>query len=178
MKRSLPMLVTMMLLALPPAVALAADMGHSHGAMGAASLDPLKKLAGEWVGKAGPSGGQAMDATVTYRVTANGSTVMETLFPGGPQEMVTMYTVDKGSLVLTHYCASGNQPHMTVRKGTAANELVFDFAGGSNINAAKDQFMHNAKMVFVDDDHLRSEWTDWKDGKKAETMVFELERKK
>ena len=178
MKRAFPMLVTMVLAAFPFGAALGAEMGHTHAAMGASALDPLKKLAGEWVGKAGPSGGQMMDATVTYRVTANGSAVMETLFPGASEEMVTMYTVDKGGLVLTHYCAAGNQPRMMARKSAAANELVFDFAGGANINPARDQFMHNAKLVFVDDDRLRSEWTDWKNGKKTQTMVFELERKK
>jgi hypothetical protein len=178
MKRIPRILVTMVMAAIPFAVALAGEMGHTHAAAGASALDPLKQLAGDWVGKAGPSGGQMMDVTVTYRVTANGSTVMETLFPGGPEEMVTMYTMDKGGLTLTHYCAAGNQPRMKARKGAAANELVFDFAGGANINPAKDQFMHNARLVFVDDDHLRSEWTDWKDGRKMQTMVFELERKK
>lgn len=160
-------------------LAIADEMDHAKSqTFSPPALEPLKKLAGTWTGKAGPGGGQAMDATVTYRVTASGSAVEETLFPGTPMEMISMYTVEKGGLTLTHYCASGNQPRMRAKSGGARNELAFDFAGGANIDPAKDQFMHNAKMVFVDDDHLHSEWTDWKDGKFAETMVFELTRQK
>lgn len=159
--------------------ALAAEMQHAHagGAFAPPALEPLKKLAGTWTGKAG-TGDQKMDATVTYKVTANGSAVMETLFPDTDHEMVTMYTVDKGALVLTHYCAAGNQPHMRARKGKAANELVFDFAGGVNIDPDRDHYMHDAKMVFVDDDHLHSEWTDWSGGRTGPTRVFELTRQK
>ena len=177
MKRAFLVLFTLSLTCLPLGLAVAAEMEHQHMAMGPSALDRLEKLEGEWVGKAGP-GEQKVDATVTYHVTANGSAVMETLFPGTPHEMVTMYTVDKGGLVMTHYCAAGNQPHMRAHKGAAADELVFEFAGGANINPARDQFMHNASFKFVDADHLRSEWADWKDGKQAQVMVFELERKK
>jgi hypothetical protein len=135
----------------------------------------MKRLAGTWVGKAG-SGEQSMDATVTYRVTANGSAVAETLFPGTGHEMVTMYTVEKGAIVLTHYCAAGNQPRMRARAGGADRELVFDFAGGAGIDPRKDSFMHDARFVFVDDDHLRSEWRDWDGGKPGALRVFTLAR--
>jgi len=162
---------------LPPALAIAGEMDHQHAAAGSSALDPVKKLAGEWVGKAG-HGDEKMDATVTYRVTAGGSAVIETQFPGSEHEMVTLYTVEKGALMLTHYCAIGNQPRMKARKSGAANELVFDFAGGAGINPGKDQFMHDAKLTFVDDDHLRCEWSNWKGGKQADAALFELERKK
>jgi hypothetical protein len=176
MKRPL-VLLALALLVVPAAVACAAEMEHQHMAKASPVLDPLKKLEGTWVGKAGPAE-QQMDATVVYKVTAAGSAVMETLFPGTPMEMVTMYTAEKGDLVLTHYCAAGNQPRMKARKGGPANELVFEFTGGANIVPAKDQFMHDARLVFVDDDHLRSEWTDWNGGKPAKTMVFEMARQK
>lgn len=158
-------------------LALAQGMEHHAASSSPSALEPLRKLAGTWTGTAG-SGEQKMDATVTYKVTANGSAVMETLFPGTEHEMVTMYTTEKGALVLTHYCAAGNQPHMKARKGAAANELVFDFAGGANIDPKKDMFMHDAKLVFVDDDHLRSEWRDWNAGKPGALRTFDLTRRK
>ena len=119
-----------------------------------------------------------MDATVTYRVTAAGSAVVETLFPGTPHEMVTMYTLDRGTLVLTHYCAMRNQPHMRARPGAAPNEVVFDFAGGANIDPKQDTFMHDARFVFVDADHVRGEWTGWSAGKPTGKTVFDMERKR
>jgi len=46
---------------------------------------------------------------VTYRVASAGSVVQETLFPGTPHEMISMYHLVDGELVLTHYCAMANQ---------------------------------------------------------------------
>ena len=157
--------------------AIAQETHHWGGAGTPAALAPLAKLEGTWIGKAG-DGTHEMDATVTYKVTANGSAVIETLFPGTDHEMVTMYTVDKGTLVLTHYCSAGNQPHMKARAGGDGKEITFDFAGGANINPSKDQFMHDARMVFVDDDHLRTEWGDWNGGKASVRRTFELTRQK
>jgi hypothetical protein len=158
---------------LPIASATAAGMEH-----GAAAFERLKALEGEWSGTAGEPGGETMDATVTYHVTADGSAVMETLLPGTPHEMVTMYTLDRGAVVLTHYCAMHNQPHMRARKGGDPDELVFDFAGGANIDPKRDTFMHDAKLVFVDPDHIRGEWTGWSGGKPKGTTVFEMGRKR
>jgi hypothetical protein len=167
--------LTALVLSFLAPTAMAAHEGHDASAPSA--LDPLKKLEGEWVGKAGASGGPMGETSVTYRVTAAGSAVIETQFPGSNHEMVTVYTVEGGQLALTHYCAAGNQPRMKQRKGTAANELVFDYTGGPGINVKADMHMHAAKMTFVDDDHIRCEWTAYEKGKVGHVMTFELERK-
>jgi hypothetical protein len=155
-----------------------AETGRRPAADGAALFERLKALEGEWTGQAGPAAGEKIDATVTYRTTAAGSAVMETLFPGTPHEMVTMYTLDRGVVVLTHYCAMRNQPRMRGRPGPAPNEAIFDFAGGANLDPKKDTFMHDARIVFVDADHVHAEWTGWQGGRPAEKKVFELERRK
>ena len=46
------------------------------------------------------------------RTTGGGSAVTETLFPGTAHEMMSVYHMDGDDLVLTHYCAGGNQPRM------------------------------------------------------------------
>ena len=179
MKRAFCSLVSLALAAFVfSAFAPAGVAGHDdHAAMKPSALDRLKMLEGEWVGKAG-AGEHKTDATVVYHVTGAGSAVMETLFPGGKEEMVTLYTVEGGQLALTHYCAAGNQPRMKARKGSAPNELVFDYAGGPGINPKTDMHMHAAKITFVDDDHIQSEWTAYEKGKVSHVMTFELERKK
>src|SRR5260221_14638225 len=91
------------------------------------SIDPLKQLEGEWSGKAGHGGEETIDATVIYRATANGTAVMETLFPGTPHEMVSMYTASGKHIALDHYCSMGNQPRMMSRATTADGEIRFDF---------------------------------------------------
>src|SRR5690349_8537960 len=54
-----------------------------------AAFERVSALAGDWAladaGAAGP-------VTATYRVTGAGSAVIETLFPGAPEEMVSVYT--------------------------------------------------------------------------------------
>src|SRR6058998_1207043 len=74
-------------------------------------LERLKKLAGTWV--AADKDGKPTDQVVSVvRVTAAGSAVHETLFPGQPHEMVSLYHTDGADLVMTHYCSLGNQPRM------------------------------------------------------------------
>jgi hypothetical protein len=147
-------------------VALAADTTAER-------FDNLKALAGDWT----MSGGDGSVA-VTYRVTAGGSAVVETLFPGAPHEMVTIYTVDNGDLVLTHYCAEGNQPHMKAVKGGDAGAIDFKFVGGGNMKSDKDGHMHEAVFTFEDKDHVKATWVYFKDGKAGENQEFTLVRLK
>lgn len=136
-------------------------------------LERFKQLAGEWVGKEGEKG---PDVRVTYRVTANGNAVMETIAPGTGHEMVTLIHPDGDALVLTHYCILGNQPHM---KATLdGNTYKFDFVSGTNMKSENDMHMHSAAYTFVDDDTLHTTWTMYQDGKKTHTAVFDLKRKK
>src|SRR5690348_2757738 len=74
----------------------------------AACFERLKSLAGDWMGK-GP-GGQEI-TMLRFRVTAGGSALEETEFPGTDHEMVTVFHMDGDRLALTHYCHLGNQPH-------------------------------------------------------------------
>jgi len=160
----------------PAPVALAQ---HDHGTTAAkapnASFEKLKSLEGTWTGKAGPKGGEASEATVTYKLTGGGSALVETLFPGTPHEMVTVYTADGAELRLTHYCAAGNQPSMKLAS-VDGNTMRFDFVSGTNMKPS-DMHMHAAAITIVDPNHVVSEWTAWRDGKPAEVMVFELGRK-
>ncbi len=138
-------------------------------------LDIIKKLAGDWVevGEDGTPTGKE----VSYRVTAGGSAVEETLFAGTDHEMITVYYLDGGDLALTHYCVLGNQPHMKAEKQTDPRKLVFKCAGGTNLKSENDEHMHRATIVWQDDGHIRSEWQEFKDGKNVMTAAFNLARK-
>jgi hypothetical protein len=143
-------------------------------------LDRLKALEGTWTGIAAwDEGGQkgTGDVTVVYKVTAAGSAVQEVLFPGTPHEMVTMYHMDGGDLVLTHYCAAGNQPRMKLQETKDPNVLSFSFAGGSNMKES-DRHMHAAKITLGDAGHVKGVWTSVQDGKSVGEASFDLTRKK
>ena len=176
MKKHLPkMIIALVFCGLAAATAFAAEPAKAVTAQEAFAL--LKGLAGEWQGKAmdkekGPA------ISVTYRVTANGSVVMETLFPGTDHEMITMYHLDHGRLVLTHYCAMGNQPRMELDPASNAGRLVFSFAGGTNLDAGQDMHMHQGRIGLVAADRLENEWDTFSGGEKIDTKKFFLERKK
>jgi len=104
--------------------------------------------------------------------------VVETLFPGTEHEMMTAYHLNGDQLMLTHYCAAGNQPKMTLDKSSTSSQLVFAFAGGTNLNADKDNHMHSGRIKFIDGDHLEAEWDSYQSGKPAGTHKFFLSRKK
>jgi hypothetical protein len=149
-----------------------------------AAFDSLKSLAGEWEGAAGikkeaaDKKPEAPPQTVTYRVVSNGNVVMETLFGGTSHEMITMYHLDGEDLVLTHYCAAGNQPKMKLdTEKSTDRDLRFSFAGGTNITA-EGFHMHEGRLMLRDADHIESEWAGQQGGKPGHTAGFKLTRKK
>ena len=92
--------------------------------------------------------------------------------------MVTVYHRDVDQLMLTHYCHVGNQPRMRTKGVDDFCELFFDFAGGTNLDPARDTHMHSLRMRFIDADHVHSEWQLYRDGKAAAKYEFDLVRKK
>jgi hypothetical protein len=170
----------LMLIALGTA-ALAEDK-HEHAKAPAAThagLERLKKLAGTWV--AADKDGKPTDQVVSViKVTAGGSAVQETLFPGQPQEMLSVYHQDGADLIMTHYCMLGNQPRMKADPKSPKNQIRFQFAGGTNFDPAKDMHMHEGTLTFIDDDHIEFGGAAWVNGKPAEDhcVTMKLVRKK
>jgi hypothetical protein len=143
------------------------------------ALEKMKKLAGTWVA-AGPDGKPTDQVVSVVKVTAGGSAVHETLFPGQPHEMLSVYHRDGADLVMTHYCMLGNQPRMKADPNSPSNQIIFRFAGGTNLDVAKDKHMHEGTITFVDDDHIEWSGVAWEGGKPAEGTAchFKLIRKK
>lgn len=128
-----------------------------------AGLEKMKKLAGTWVMT--DKDGKATDQVVSViKVTSGGSAVHETLFPGQPMEMISVYTAEGSDLVMTHYCVLGNQPHMKADANSPANQICFKFAGGTNLDPKKDKHMHEATLTLVDDDHIELVGVAWDNG--------------
>lgn len=151
--------------------------GHKESAKNP-GLERFKQLAGEWTGTMSENGIDKHPGTVTYKVTSAGSAVIETMAPGTPHEMVTMFHADGKDLVLTHYCAAGNQPRMRAEVKGDGNKFDFQFFGATNLKSDKDMHMHSAVYTLVDKDTLKADWTLFVDGKKAGMAIFELKRKK
>lgn len=144
-----------------------------------ANFERLKKMAGTWVEI--DKDGKPTDKVVSVvRVTAGGSAVHETTFPGEAMEMVSVYHLDKGELMMTHYCVLGNQPRMKADPASKPNTIRWTFAGGTNLDVSKDMHMHGSVVSFIDDDHIEIVGEAWQDGKPTEDHcgVMKLARKK
>ena len=142
-----------------------------------AAFEQLKQLAGEWQGTAMTKDGPP--AQVRYEIVSNKSAVMETLFPGTDHEMRSVYFIDGGTLVMTHYCAMGNQPHMKLEASASKpTELVFDFTGGTNMDPAKDTHIHSGKITLLDGDHVEAVWTVYQGTQQTGANRLFLTRKK
>lgn len=141
---------------------------------GKAAFERLKTLAGDWEGHIEkPDGPPGM---ASYRVASGGSVVMETLFPGSDHEMISMYYLDGGRLVMTHYCAMANQPRMRLASASDA-ELRFDFDGGTNLDPQTSTHVHSGRLAFVGPDRLEAEWHVYSQGKQSGSNRFFLKRK-
>jgi hypothetical protein len=143
------------------------------------AFEKMKTLEGTWLAADG-DGKPTTKVVSIIKVTAGGSVVHETLFPGQSEEMVSVYTVDGPDLVMTHYCVLGNQPRLKADPKSPANQLRFEFAGGSNLDPAKDKHMHSVTLTIVDDGHIEIKGVGWQDGAPAKDMCCaqKLVRKK
>jgi hypothetical protein len=94
--------------------------------------------------------------------------------------MVSIYTVDGPDLIMTHYCVLGNQPRMKADPKSPTNQIVFQFAGGTNLDPKKDKHMHAAVLTIVSDDLIEVNGTGWENGAPAKEMCcgLKLVRKK
>ena len=170
--RLIPLTVLVLSVVLP-AAARAGDAGKPSAAP---AFERFKSLAGDWVAAEDGEMSKRGDLVARYAVTAGGSAGVETLFPGTPHEMVTVYTAEGPDVVLIHYCVAGNQPRMRAKAPSGAR-VEFAFDGGANIAPASDRHMHSAWVEFVGDDELRSQWTEQAEGKPGMVVKSHLVRK-
>ena len=128
-------------------------------------LERLKKLAGTWV--AADKDGKPTDKVVSViKVTAGGSR--------RPRDAVPRPAAGDGVGLPPGRGRPGDDP--LLRAGQpAADEGRPEvagrtrsgsmFAGGTNLDPAKDMHMHEATLTFVDDDHIEITGVAWEDGK-------------
>jgi hypothetical protein len=135
------------------------------------SFDELKSLDGAWEGKS--ANGEPLQ--VTYRVTSNGSAVMSEI--KGKEDMISMFSLDGDRLVITHYCAAGNQPRMVAGPSPDGKTLTFDYLDATNLAAPDAGHMTRLVLTIPDANHHTEEWI-FTDHGKQEKEVFDLWRKK
>ncbi len=132
----------------------------------------LKALAGRWRARStkGWTGGDLI------RGISRGSAVLfESDFDddadGG---MATLYYLDKGRLLLTHYCEAKNQPTLVATgQSSDGKTVLFTFLSGTGMTSREQGHMDKVLFTFIDNDSYLSQWT-WY-GAGSEKWLEEIE---
>jgi hypothetical protein len=137
---------------------------------GSKAFDQLKSLAGSWSAKT-PDG---HTVEVSNRLTSGGSVLMSEIM--GHEDMITMFHMDGGRLLMTHYCAAGNQPRMVGSLSPDGKTITFNFLDATNLLPSQGGHMERVVFTLIDANHHTEEWQFvGNDGQKQREM-FDLQR--
>ena len=131
----------------------------------ASAFEFLKTLAGDWERGSGDHEHGSSSREASFKVTAAGSSVVETLYAGKPNEMVSIFHMDGNQLLLTHYCALKNAPIMKFEKSDKPGEIRFVFHGGTNFDPKVDTHVHQGVFRIKDKNTVESNFVAFANGK-------------
>jgi hypothetical protein len=88
-----------------------------------------------------------------------------------------MYALDGNSLVMTHYCAGGNQPRMRAEE-LVDGRLEFRSDGVGDFKAPDEPYMGAMTLVLLDADTIEERWTAFNQVEAGHSPAFTLKRVK
>ena len=94
---------------------------------GDAAWSALSHLPGRWALERAPADSGKPPFVVSYALISNGSALVERWGEGSAHETATVFHRDHVDVLLTHYCAQGNQPRLRAAE-VHGGTVVFRFA--------------------------------------------------
>lgn len=131
------------------------------------AFDRLKSLVGHWEGRTTKGRVLAVD----YRLTANGSVLVETWTLSPTRESMTVYHRDGERLLATHYCPIGNQPRLALEPSAGTDTLAFDVESVTNLVDPKTSHQQRFAITFRGADAFDRDETYIEDGKASSEPV-------
>ncbi len=128
----------------------------------------LKNMPGTWEGTS-PEG----PVKVTFKATAGGSSVMSEIL--GKEDMISMFHMDGDRLLLTHYCAMGNQPRMQASISPDGKTITFTYVDATNLSEPDAARMQRMVLTVLDSNHHTEQWVLVDHGKER-SVTFDLHR--
>jgi hypothetical protein len=151
------------------------------------SFAAMKAFAGTWEGSVAVNppmpgmGDENKPIHITLRVTSRGNALVHEMQEANTpldatkyDHPVTMFYLDEGRLLLTHYCDAGNRPRMTGKVSPDGKKVEFefiDYSGGNQYG-----HMYHAVFTAVDSNHHIEEWTYMMPGDKPMHARMDLTR--
>jgi hypothetical protein len=167
-------ILPLILVALATAAAIAQTSSSTDAQKAFAAI---KSMPGQWEGKTQ----DGKDIRVDFKVVSGGSAVMSEIFTDkfgqDHHDMVSMIHLDgPNRLLLTHYCAAGNQPRMQASGSPDGKTITFNFVDITNLAAPDAGHMQRVVLTLVDENHHTEEWT-FADHGNEHKEIFDLRRK-
>lgn len=130
---------------------------------GEVAFERFKKLAGTFV----EAEGDGDPARIEYRLISRGTAITETwIMPAGqygPEGKIeiTVFHLDNGALVATHYCASGIHPTMVLDESSPIGTYNFVPRTISNLSSSDQAHNSGFGYSFEGEDivHRTEQWT-------------------
>ena len=139
------------------------------------AAERIKALEGTWQGRSS----KGWEDRVSFQVIAGGSCVVERSdFDAHPGEtMLTMFHMDGGELMLTHYCVAKNQPRLRATEiSPDLKTIVFTFRDATNLASRDQGHMDKAVFRFLDENRFTAQWTWYQNGQERWLETIELVR--
>ena len=143
--------------------------GASEKSPADAAFERLKTLVGTWetIEQSAQRPG-----TATYTLTGGGKVLIEMM--GG---MATAYHLDKGTLMMTHYCGAGNQPRMRAKTiKSDGRQIAFEMYDITNHLDAASYYSSALDVRFADDGTVELAYRGMTAGSES-TQTFKLKRR-
>jgi len=158
-------------IALVAAIALAAATASAQTDAQKA-FNAIKNLPGTWEQQT-PDGHTLQ---VTFKVVSGGSAVMSEI-ADSKEDMISMIHLDgPNRLLLTHYCAVGNQPRMEASFSPDGKVITFRYVDATNLTTPDVAHMRQMVLTLIDDNHHKEQWVFAGQGR-DHSEVFDLHRK-
>jgi hypothetical protein len=136
------------------------------------AFQKLQTLAGRWAG----TDEQGNVMKTSFQNVVSNTAVMETLTEPSGMQMLTLYSVDRNSILLVHYCPTNNQPRMrAIPEPGPIHALTFSFQGAANLPNQLTGHGYRLVLVFNDRDHITERWT-WRSAGKDTEMIYRFTR--
>lgn len=145
-----------------------------------AQLDRLKTLVGDWYLVGGSRLGQEIEPDlekpfITFTLSPSGHYVVEKMLVDRPNEMMTIYYLDRGRLRMDHYCSLGNQPSMVAVPGTD-HDIEFELTTVGNLDDPNTLHISSHSFDFIGSEEISSNWGATRDGDAVTGSVYKVRR--
>ncbi len=120
------------------------QLTHRTSAIGTDTevFEVLKSLVGSWEGATD----EGRLIKVTYTLHAKDSVLVEAWTLGPERDALTLYHMDEGTLMATHYCPLHNQPRLLLSEVLPPSTFTFTFCSATNLPSLDAAHQHSFEL--------------------------------